>query len=138
VLNSNYLRKKLQGTYDLPYRELRKHEFVLSVKKLADEKGVRALDVAKRLLDYGFMSPTIYFPMLVEEALMIEPTETEIKETLDEFAQAMIEIANENPSLVRDAPHATASTRIDELFAAKELILSWNIYQGKTEKFGRR
>jgi glycine dehydrogenase subunit 2 len=138
VLNSNYLRKKLQGTYDLPYGELRKHEFVLSVKKLADEKGVRALDVAKRLLDYGFMSPTIYFPMLVEEALMIEPTETETKETLDEFAQAMIEIANEEPSLVKDAPHATASTRIDELFAAKELILSWNIYQGKSEKFGRR
>jgi glycine dehydrogenase subunit 2 len=138
VLNSNYLRKRLQGTYDLPYRELRKHEFVLSVKKLADEKGVRALDVAKRLLDHGFMSPTIYFPMLVDEALMIEPTETETKETLDEFADVMIDIANEDPSLVKDAPHSTASTRIDELFAAKELILSWNIYREKSEKFGRR
>ena len=85
VLNANYLRKRLTPTYDLPFKELRKHEFVLSAHKLKEEQGVRALDIAKRLLDYGTMSPTIYFPALVDEALMIEPTETETKETLDTF-----------------------------------------------------
>jgi len=135
VLNSNYLRQRLQGVYDLPYGELRKHEFVVSAKRLTMEKDVRALDVAKRLLDYGFMSPTIYFPALVPEALMIEPTETETKFELDLFADAMIAIAEEDPELVKGAPHSTSKLRVDELFAAKELILSYDAYLAKKDKF---
>jgi len=138
VLNSNYLRSRLQGTYHLPYGELRKHEFVLSAKRLADEKGVKALDIAKRLLDHGFMSPTVYFPLLVDEALMIEPTETETKETLDGFAEAMVQIASEDPDVVRSAPSSTSIGRVDELFAAKELVLTWRTYQSKKEKFPTR
>ncbi|MDD1746823.1 MAG: aminomethyl-transferring glycine dehydrogenase subunit GcvPB, partial [Methanomassiliicoccales archaeon] len=95
VLNSNYLKDKLKDVYDLPYKELRKHEFVVSCKHLKEEKGIRALDVGKRLLDYGYHAPTIYFPSLVEEALMIEPTETETKQTLDQFAEVMRKIALE-------------------------------------------
>ncbi|MDW5561888.1 MAG: aminomethyl-transferring glycine dehydrogenase subunit GcvPB [Methanomassiliicoccus sp.] len=125
VLNSNYLHTKLTPTYHMPFKPLRKHEFVLSAKKLKEERGVRALDVAKRLLDHGMMSPTVYFPSLVEEALMIEPTETETKETLDRFAEAMLSIAKEDPQVVREAPHNTSARRIDEVYAAKELVLSY-------------
>ncbi|MCG7844572.1 MAG: aminomethyl-transferring glycine dehydrogenase subunit GcvPB, partial [Methanomassiliicoccales archaeon] len=82
-------------------------------------------------LDKGFMTPTIYFPSLVEEAIMIEPTETESKETLDRYAQALLDIAAEDPEKVRSAPHNTAVSRVDEVYAAKELILSWRIYQRK-------
>jgi glycine dehydrogenase subunit 2 len=115
--------------YPLPFRELRKHEFVVSAKPLKDQKGVRALDVAKRLLDYGYHAPTIYFPSLVEEALMIEPTETETKETLDEFAAVMKRIAAEDPEVVRSAPHNTAVKKVDEVYAAKEAILSYRAYK---------
>jgi len=115
----------------MPFAELRKHEFVISAKKLAKEKGVHATDIAKGLLDKGFMTPTIYFPSLVEEALMIEPTETESKETLDRYAQALIDIASADPEELRTAPHNTAISRVDEVYAAKELILSWRIYQRK-------
>ena len=132
VLNSNYLKFRLQDAYSLPYGELRKHEFVLSAKKLKEEKGIRALDVGKRLLDYGFHAPTVYFPSLVEEALMIEPTETETKETLDAFADAMIRIAQEDdPEEVRSAPHNTSVKKVDEVYAAKEAILSWRAYKRK-------
>jgi glycine dehydrogenase subunit 2 len=89
---------------------------------------VKALDIAKRLLDYGYMSPTIYFPSLVEEALMIEPTETETKETLDKFADTLIEIAKEDPAIVHAAPSNTSVGRVDELYAARELILTWKDY----------
>ena len=129
VLNSNYLKKQLMDVYPLPFRELRKHEFVVSAKPLKDEKGIRALDVAKRLLDYGYHAPTIYFPSLVEEALMIEPTETETKETLDEFAAVMKRIAAEDPAVVRSAPHNTAVKKVDEVYAAKEAILSYRAYK---------
>ncbi|MBI0582657.1 MAG: aminomethyl-transferring glycine dehydrogenase subunit GcvPB [Methanomassiliicoccus sp.] len=125
VLNANYLRRRLTPTYDMPFKELRKHEFVLSAKRLKDEKGVRALDIAKRLLDHGTMAPTVYFPALVDEALMIEPTETETRETLDRFADIMIAIAGEDPAVVREAPRNTSVRRIDEVYAAKELILSY-------------
>jgi glycine dehydrogenase subunit 2 len=124
VLNSNYLRSRLTPAYDMPFKALRKHEFVLSAKKLKDERGVRALDIAKRLLDHGMMAPTVYFPALVDEALMIEPTESESLESLDRFAEAMLAIATEDPQVVRDAPHGTAVRRIDEVYAAKELVLS--------------
>jgi len=125
VLNANYLRKRLTPAYDMPFKELRKHEFVLSAKRLKDEKGIRALDISKRLLDYGTMAPTIYFPALVEEALMIEPTETESRETLDRFADIMLQVAKEDPQLVKDAPLNTAVRRVDEVRAAKDLSLSY-------------
>ncbi len=129
VLNSNYLKKQLMDVYPLPFRELRKHEFVVSAKPLKEQRGIRALDIAKRLLDYGYHAPTIYFPSLVEEALMIEPTETETKETLDEFAAVMKRIAAEDPELVRSAPHNTAVGKVDEVYAAKEAILSYRAYK---------
>lgn len=124
VLNSNYLRSRLTPTYDMPFKTLRKHEFVLSAKKLKEERGIRALDIAKRLLDNGMMAPTVYFPSLVDEALMIEPTETETRETLDKFAETLLAIAKEDPQIVKDAPHNTSVRRIDEVYAAKELVLS--------------
>jgi len=131
VLNSNYLKSKVVPTYEMPFAHLRKHEFVVSAKTLAKEKGVHATDVAKALLDRGFMSPTIYFPSLVEEALMIEPTETESKETLDRYADALLEIASADPLEVKASPRSTAISRVDEVYAAKELILSWRIFQQK-------
>ena len=128
VLNSNYLKSRLSEEFELPYRQLRKHEFVISAKKQAKERNVKALDIAKRLLDYGYMSPTIYFPSLVEEALMIEPTETETKETLDHFADTLIMISKEDPDIVHAAPTNTSVGRVDELYAARELILTWKDY----------
>ncbi len=126
VLNSNYLRKKLEPHLDLPYRELRKHEFVLSGKKMKD-KGLKTTDLAKRLLDYGFHAPTIYFPQLVDEALMIEPTETETKETLDGFAEAVASIMEEDEEVIGEAPHNTAVGRVDETKAIRDSVLSYKM-----------
>ncbi len=126
VLNSNYLRKHLEDAIELPYGKLRKHEFVLSGSGLKN-KGIRTLDIAKRLLDYGYHAPTIYFPLIVEEALMIEPTETERKETLDGFAGALHTILEEEPETVRSAPHNTAVKRVDDTKAAREPILSYKM-----------
>ena len=126
VLNANYLLALLRDAYDLPYDRLCMHEFVLSARRLKREHGITALDVAKRLMDYGFHPPTIYFPLVVPEALMIEPTETEAKETLDEFADAMREIAREareEPELLRNAPHSQPVGRLDEVKAVKELVV---------------
>ncbi|MET0937622.1 MAG: aminomethyl-transferring glycine dehydrogenase subunit GcvPB [Gaiellaceae bacterium] len=126
VLNANYLLALLRDSYDLPYDRLCMHEFVLSARKLKREHGITALDVAKRLMDYGFHPPTIYFPLVVPEALMIEPTETEAKETLDAFAQAMRAIAEEardDPELLRAAPHSQPVGRLDEVKAVKELVV---------------
>src|SRR5207253_6239654 len=95
VLNANYVLARLKDAYELPFDRLCMHEFVLSARNLKRDHGVTALDVAKRLMDYGFHPPTIYFPLIVPEALMIEPTETESKETLDAFCEAMIRIAQE-------------------------------------------
>ncbi len=127
VLNANYLRARLCGTYHLPYDTPSLHECVFSDRNLQDH-DVHTLDVAKRLLDYGFYAPTIYFPLVVKGALMIEPTETETKETLDEFADAMLRIAEEartDPTSVRDAPHATRVARLDETRAARRPVLRW-------------
>ncbi len=124
VLNSNYLRKLLEGHLELPYGSLRKHEFVLSGKGLK-ERGLRTMDMAKRLLDYGYHSPTVYFPLIVDEALMIEPTETERKETLDGFADAIKSILEEDPEVVRSAPHNTSVRRVDDAKAAKDPVLSY-------------
>jgi glycine dehydrogenase subunit 2 len=137
VLNSNYLKSKLTDDFDLPYRPLRKHEFVISARKQARDRNVKALDIAKRLLDYGYMSPTIYFPSLVEEALMIEPTETETKETLDRYANTLIGISKEDPATVRAAPGNTSVGRVDELYAARELILTWKDHLARTREDGR-
>ncbi len=125
VLNANYLMHKLKDAYTLPYDRTCKHEFVLE-GVWADAPGVHALDVAKRLVDYGFHAPTNYFPLIVREALMIEPTETETKETLDAFAEAMLTIAAEakqQPDLVKAAPHTAPVSRLDEVTAAKQLVL---------------
>jgi len=125
VLNANYLMHKLKGVYRLPYDRVCMHEFVLE-GRWPDVEGVHALDISKRLMDFGFHPPTNYFPLIVREALMIEPTETESKETLDSFAQAMLQIADEaktNPELLHEAPHTTPIGRLDEVQAVKNLIL---------------
>jgi glycine dehydrogenase subunit 2 len=117
VLNANYLLARLKGSYDLPYDRTCMHEFVLSANR-QKKNGVRALDIAKRLLDFGVHPPTTYFPLIVPEALMIEPTETESIESLDYFIEAMLEIAEEaetNPEWVRSAPHNTEFKRLDEV-----------------------
>src|SRR5437867_638490 len=127
VLNANYLRARLRGTYHLPYETPSLHECVFSDRNLQDY-DVQTLDVAKRLLDYGFYAPTIYFPLVVKGALMIEPTETETKETLDQFADAMLAIAEEarrDPARVREAPHSTRLARLDETRAARRPVLRW-------------
>src|SRR5205807_2630988 len=111
VLNANYLLARLKDTYDLPFDRLCMHEFVLSARSLKKEHGVSALDVAKRLMDYGFHPPTIYFPLIVPEALMIEPTETEAKETLDAFVDAMLAIAREAADEPETVPAATTTSR---------------------------
>ena len=126
VLNANYLRHRLQGVLDVPYGGLRKHEFVASAASQAP-RGVRAVDIGKRLMDFGFHPPTVYFPQLVEEALMIEPTESEIRETLDLFADTLARIVKEDPQVVRGAPYNTAVARVDEVLAAREPVLSWRI-----------
>ena len=128
VLNANYLLARLKDDYDLPYDRLCMHEFVLGARNLKREHGVTALDVAKRLMDYGFHPPTIYFPLVVPEALMIEPTETEAKETLDEFADAMNAIAREaaeTPEVLREAPHGRPVGRVDEVKAAKRAVVRY-------------
>jgi glycine dehydrogenase subunit 2 len=128
VLNANYLLARLKDAYDLPFDRLCMHEFVLSARSLKREHGITALDVAKRLMDYGFHPPTIYFPLVVPEALMIEPTETEAKETLDAFVDAMLRIANEaaeNPEMIKDAPHNRPVGRLDEVRAAKRPIVKY-------------
>ncbi len=125
VLNANYLLSLLKDTYKLPYDRICAHEFVLSSEKFG--RG-SALNIAKRLLDYGFHAPTIYFPLIVKEALMIEPTETESKETLDKFAQALQSIAEEmkeNPEMVVGAPHTMPIGRLDEVAAARRPNLRW-------------
>lgn len=129
VLNANYMKEKLMKSdaYELPYKPLRKHEFVLSCKKLQKEKGIRAIDIAKRLLDYGLHPPTIYFPLIVPEALMIEPTESESKKELDAYIDALLCIAKENADVVTQAPTNTPVRRIDEVKATRDPILTWNM-----------
>lgn len=127
VLNANYMMRRLQEAYDLPFDRHCKHEFVLSGRR-QKKLGVRTLDIAKRLLDFGYHPPTVYFPLNVEEAIMIEPTETESKETLDAFCDAMLQIAKEaeeNPEIVQEAPHTTVISRLDETRAARSPILRY-------------
>jgi glycine dehydrogenase subunit 2 len=128
VLAANYLKHRVGEAYEIPFDRPCKHEFVASGAKLKGETGVRTLDVAKRLIDKGFHPPTIYFPLTVEEGMLIEPTETESLETLDAFADALIEIAHEahdDPQLVKDAPHSAPVRRLDEATAARQPNLRW-------------
>ncbi|MFJ8262113.1 aminomethyl-transferring glycine dehydrogenase subunit GcvPB [Rummeliibacillus sp. NPDC094406] len=127
VINANYMMRRLQPYYELPYNRHCKHEFVLSGSR-QKKLGVRTLDIAKRLLDFGYHPPTTYFPLNVEEGLMIEPTETESKETLDAFCDAMIQIAKEaeeTPEIVQEAPHTTVISRLDETRAARNPVLKY-------------
>jgi glycine dehydrogenase subunit 2 len=129
VLNANYLKERLKASYELPYDRLCKHEFVLSARRLKEQLGVTALDVAKRLLDFGIHPPTVYFPLIVQEALMIEPTETESLEVLDRFVEAMEAIvreAAESPETLKQAPTRTPVRRIDEVLAARRPIVRWH------------
>jgi glycine cleavage system P protein (glycine dehydrogenase) subunit 2 len=128
VLNANYVLARLKEAYDVPYDRLCMHEFVLSARTLKREHGVTALDVAKRLMDHGIHPPTIYFPLVVPEALMIEPTETETKERLDAFVDAMRSIAAEaaaDPDTLEQAPHTRPVRRLDEVKAAKHPVVRY-------------
>ncbi len=129
VLSANYLKERLKGAFDLPYDRPCMHEFVLSGRRQKRESGVRTLDIAKRLLDFGVHPPTVYFPLIVDEAIMIEPTETEGLETLDAFADAMLAIAAEaarDPEVLHSAPHVTPVRRLDEARAVKEPVLRYS------------
>jgi glycine dehydrogenase subunit 2 len=129
VLNANYLRARLRDTFPVPFDTLCMHEVVLSDKRLQKETGIKTLDVAKRLIDYGFHPPTVYFPLLVAGAMMIEPTETESKETLDQFVVAMKAIAREaqeSPARLTDAPTVPRLGRLDEARAARKPVLRWH------------
>ena len=125
VLNANYLRARLQGVLPVPRGEFCMHEFVASARSLKDERGITAMDIAKRLLDFGFHAPTVYFPLVVPEAMMIEPTETESKETLDAFVDAILAIIEEDPEFLHEAPHNTPVRRPDEVAAARNPVFRW-------------
>ncbi|MDE3091730.1 MAG: aminomethyl-transferring glycine dehydrogenase subunit GcvPB, partial [Chloroflexota bacterium] len=129
VLNANYMLARLKDTYSAPYGNRHcKHEFVLTGTPFAEKYGVHTLDIAKRIEDYGFYPPTIYFPLIVPECIMIEPTETQSKESLDEFADALLKIAEEaktNPQLLHDAPHDAPVTRLDDVQAARQPVLRY-------------
>jgi glycine dehydrogenase subunit 2 len=127
VLNANYIRSQLKGVFDLPYDQPSLHEVVFS-DKLQNQYGVTTMEIAKRLIDYGFHPPTVYFPLIVHGALMIEPTESESMEELDQFIHAMKSIAEEaatNPELVKKAPHNTRVRKLDEVSAARNPVLRW-------------
>jgi glycine dehydrogenase subunit 2 len=128
VVNANYIKAALRGHYHLPFDTPSLHECVFTDKKQI-EYGVSTLDIAKRLIDYGFHPPTIYFPLVVNGALMIEPTETESRESIDQFIDAMIRIAGEakeNPQSLHDAPMKSKITRVDEVTAARKPVLRWS------------
>jgi glycine dehydrogenase subunit 2 len=125
VLNANYLLSRVQGAFEVPYGNRCMHEFVATAKNLRRQRTISAMDIAKRLLDYGFHAPTVYFPLVVPEAMMIEPTETESRQNLDAFAGALIKIRDEDADFLHEAPHTLGISRPDEVKAAKEPILRW-------------
>jgi glycine dehydrogenase subunit 2 len=135
ILNANYVKHELEADYEIAYPGICQHEFVATAERQKEESGVTALDVAKRILDFGMYAPTIYFPLIVHEALMIEPTETETRETLDYFVSVMHQIAEEsriNPDIVKSAPHTTPVGRLDQALAARKPNLRWNSGQEMT------
>jgi glycine cleavage system P protein (glycine dehydrogenase) subunit 2 len=125
VLNANYLLSRVKHFLPVPQGDRCMHEFVASAARLKNEKGISAMDVAKRLLDYGFHAPTVYFPLSVKESIMVEPTETESKETLDAFAETLFRILEEDADFLHNAPHTTPASRPDEVRAARQPVLSW-------------
>ncbi|MBU4399176.1 MAG: aminomethyl-transferring glycine dehydrogenase subunit GcvPB [Planctomycetes bacterium] len=125
VLNANYLLRRVKDILPVPHGERCMHEFVASGSALKAECGISTMDIAKRLLDYGFHAPTVYFPLVVREAMMIEPTETESRATLDAFADALTRIVEESPELLHDSPHETPISRPDEVQAARKPVLRW-------------
>jgi glycine dehydrogenase subunit 2 len=128
ILNANYLKHELASDYEIAYPQLCQHEFIATAQRQKEESGVTATDIAKRLLDFGIHAPTIYFPLIVHEAMMIEPTETETRETLDTFVSVMRQIAEEartNPEIVKTAPHSTPIGRLDQALAARKPNLRW-------------
>ena len=127
VLNANYLLALVKNMYEVPYGNRCMHEFVASARQLKRERRISAMDIAKRLLDHGYHAPTVYFPLVVPEAIMVEPTETESKETLDAFAKALARIREEDADLLHNAPHTTPISRPDEIKAAKEPVLRWKL-----------
>ncbi len=127
VLNANYVQARLRGAYELAHDRTCMHEVLFSGRR-QKAQGAKTLDIAKRMIDYGYHPPTIYFPLVVDEALMIEPTESETKETLDAFCDAMLKIAAEaetQPELLREAPHTAPIRRLDEATAARKPVLRW-------------
>ena len=125
VLNANYLLSRVKHFLPVPQGDRCMHEFVASAARLKAEKGISAMDLAKRLLDFGFHAPTVYFPLSVKEAIMIEPTETESRESLDAFAETLFHITGEAPDLLREAPHTTPISRPDDVRAARQPMLTW-------------
>ena len=125
VLNANYLLSRVRHILPVPQGDRCMHEFVASAARLKAERGIAAMDIAKRLLDYGFHAPTVYFPLIVREAMMIEPTETESKATLDAFAAALEQIVAEPPERLHEAPLSTPICRPDEVQAARQPVLVW-------------
>jgi glycine dehydrogenase subunit 2 len=125
VLNANYLMSLVREVYPVTFGDSCMHEFVASARQLAKDRGIRAMDIAKRLIDFNFHAPTVYFPLIVPEAMMVEPTETESRETLEAFARVLLAIAQEDPELLHNAPHNTPISRPDEVKAAKSPVLSW-------------
>jgi glycine dehydrogenase subunit 2 len=125
VLNANYLLSRVKHILPVPQGDRCLHEFVATASKIKADRGVSAMDLAKRLLDYGYHAPTVYFPLTVKEAMMIEPTETESKETLDAFAETLFRITEESPDLLHEAPHTTSISRPDEVQAARQPIMRW-------------
>jgi glycine dehydrogenase subunit 2 len=135
VINANYIKESLKSEYYLPHDRTCMHEVVFSGKR-QKAKGIATLDIAKRLLDYGFHPPTVYFPLIVDEAIMTEPTETESKRTLDAYIDAMKKIAcevEENPEILHEAPHETCIKRLDEVTAARKPNLRWRMDDRKGE-----
>jgi glycine dehydrogenase subunit 2 len=125
VLNANYLLSRVKHILPVPQGDRCLHEFVATASKLKTDRGVSAMDVAKRLLDYGFHAPTVYFPLTARESMMVEPTETESKETLDAFAETLFRITEEAPELLHEAPHTTPISRPDEVLAARQPVMRW-------------
>jgi glycine dehydrogenase subunit 2 len=128
VVHANYLQARLRDTYRLPYDRTVMHEAVFSASRQKARNGVRTLDIAKRLIDYGYHPPTVYFPLIVDEALMIEPTEAESKDSIDAFCDAMLAIAREaeeQPELLKEAPTTAPLRRLDEATAARKPVLRW-------------
>lgn len=126
VLNANYLLSRVRHILPVPYGDRCMHEFVASAEPLKKQKGISAMDLAKRLLDFGFHAPTVYFPLTVSEAVMVEPTETESKQTLDAFAEALFRITEESLEWLQDAPHSTVISRPDEVQAARKPLVRWS------------